>query len=98
MSDEVIVILAGFALVAFIVWVNRDAPTDAGFSSSPNSDTWTVSAPAEQRNGFTRALHVYQRGPGDPPGNCYVWHCDECDRFIEQGHADTCSRRAPEGE
>jgi hypothetical protein len=97
-SDETIIVLAGMALMAFVVWLSRDTPRDAPFDLASNSSDWThytVTGPAEQIDGFTRSLHLYSRGPNDAPGNIYVWHCDECDRFMAQGHGPNCSQLKP---
>ena len=41
-------------------------------------------------DGFTRTLHFYQRGLGDPPGNGWVWMCHQCDQVKAKGHAPDC--------
>jgi hypothetical protein len=42
-------------------------------------------------DGFTvEVLHIYARGPNDPPGNQRIYICNDCRRSRAQGHADGC--------
>lgn len=50
----------------------------------------TFSGEPETVNGFTRTLYFYSRGPGDPPGNQWIWMCGTCDQVPERGHAPDC--------
>jgi hypothetical protein len=50
----------------------------------------TVTSHQHDGNGFWQVLYFYQRGPGDPPGNMYLWMCETCDQVREKGHAPDC--------
>jgi hypothetical protein len=53
--------------------------------------TVTVTSTPEHGLGFVvRTLYFYERGPGDPPGNCEVFTCRDCVRTAEQGHSLDC--------